>query len=343
MLEVENIAGYDPVNFLKKHLNLILPQDSHLESIYFPGYVKKAFHSVDRPSGLVIVDYSSPKQAKEKLYLYIKHHRNACGIYNNMSQIYMELEKLGQADHMPRPYLCDKDHDAIYMEYTKGIDIKYITFLYLALNRRIKLRKIFFEIGNWLNSFHQAVPTGEVVEFSEIESNIYKALDGTAFFNETEKQQIRHKIEEKSKTVPTAFSLVRPHNDFALRNIIYLKPDDFVVIDWDAMYHKKFPSEAPIWNDITTLVLNVISLGRFSPIITNSDVQKLADSFMNGYFERDSGSTDRKSLMDQLYIFTLCYYLGIIGDRPLPEIYKGKLGFIYLDRLKKNLLRGTVY
>ena len=343
MPEVVNMTGYTPVEYLKKNLDLILPQNSKIENINFPGYVKKAFHSNDRPSGLVIVDYINHKQAKKKFYVYVKHHRNAWGIFTNMSQIYLKLEEMGQAGHMPRPYLCDQDHEAIFMEYTGGTDLKYTTFLYLALNRRIKLRKIFYEIGKWLKSFHQAVPTGNVVESSVIKNNINKALDGTAYFSQIEKQQIRFNLEKKMISIPSAFSLIRPHNDFALRNIIHMKPDDFVVIDWDAMYHSKFPSEAPIWNDITTLVLSLLSFGRFSPVIGRMEVQNLADSFIKGYFDEESDLIGSKSLNDQLYIFTLCYYLGIIGDRPLPVIYKEKFGFIYLNRMKNNLLNGKVY
>jgi hypothetical protein len=343
MTEVIKSTRYNPVNYLKKHLSPILPDLSHIDNISFPGYEKRAFHSIDRPSGLIEIDYTTKEQERKKFFVFLKHHRNACEIHNSMSHIYQKLEESGEERHMPRPYLCDETYDANYMEYVKGTDLKYTTFLYLSLSRRIKLKKIFHDIGKWLHAFHQAVPTGNSVKFSEIQSSIEKNLERSSFFNETEKQQIRHKISDKINTVPDTFSLVTPHNDFALRNIIHVKPEHFVVIDWDAMYHTKFPSEAPIWNDITTLIINVLSLSRFSPVVTRKEVQQLADSFLNGYFEMIKDNSDRSGIMDSLYIFTLCYYLGIIGDRPFPEIYTGKLQSIFLERLKKNLLLGKVY
>ena len=343
MPEVLLRAGYSPVDFLKPHLNLILPPNSKIEAINFQGYVNRAFHSVDRPNGLVVVDFTTQKKTREKFYLFVKHHRNACGIFTNMSQIYEKLEESGQASHMPRPYLCDKDHDTIYMEYLKGTDLKYTTFLYLALSRRIKLSKLFYNIGKWLHSFHKAVSTGSSAHLSEITSSIDKKLDGTVFFNDTEKRQIRRKLAGKYNSVPDVFSLVRPHNDFALRNIMLVGQDKFVVIDWDAMLHSKFQTKAPIWNDITTFAISILSLSRFSPLISRKDVQKLTDSFFDGYFEGESGKTDRAGYKESLYIFTLCYYLGIIGDRSMPEIYKGRVQIIYLEYLKNNLLQGKVY
>jgi hypothetical protein len=343
MPEVINTAKYNPVDYLKTYINLILPPNSQINAINFQGYVNRAFHSVDRPSGLVIVDYTSQKHTKEKFYFFIKHHRNACGIFNKMSQIYEKLKELGQASHMPRPYLCDMNHDTIYMQYLKGTDLKYTALGYLALSRGMKLSNMFYNIGIWLHSFHDIVSTGTSVELGEIKDSIERKLESTAFFTETEKRQIRQKLAEKISAVPDTFSLVRPHNDFALRNIMLVKQDDFVVIDWDAMLHPKFAKMAPIWNDITTFVISILSFSRFSPLISRRDVQKLADSFLSGYFEGVTGNLDKASYKVCLYIFTLCYYLGIIGDRSLPEIYKGKIQIIYLESLKKNLLQGKVY
>jgi hypothetical protein len=343
MAEVIKSPGYNPVNYLKKHLSRILPHNSNIDDISFPGYKKRAFHSFDRPSGLIQVDYTTQDHEKKKFFVFVKHHKNACGIFTSMSHIYQKLEEAGEAGHMPKPYLCDTEHEANYMEYVKGTDLKYTAFLYLALSRRRKLEKIFYDIGKWLQAFHQAVPTANSIKFSDIKLDIENSLDQSVYFNETEKQQIRHKLDEKINSVPESFSLVRPHNDFALRNIIHLKPDDFVIIDWDAMFHSKFPSEAPVWNDITTLTINVLSLSRFSPVITRRNVRKLADSFLKGYFESLYGKFDKSRTMDSLFVFALCYYLGVIGDRPLPAIYKGRLNSIYLDRLKKNLLKGKVY
>jgi hypothetical protein len=343
MSEFIKSKQYNPINFLKEHLKHLLPNLSSIEDITFPGYEKRAFHSGDRPSGLIEIDYTTQEQERKKFHVFIKHHRNACEIFSSMSTIYEKMKEAGQGSHMPRPYLCDMDNEANYMEYVKGTDLKYTTFLSLALSRRIKLKKMFYGIGKWLHTFHQAVPTGNSVKYSKIQSSIEKNLDRSTFFNETEKQQIRHKLADKITTIPDTFSLVTPHNDFALRNIIHVKPENFVIIDWDAMFHTKFASEAPIWNDITTLIINVLSLSRFSPIVTKKDVQQLADSFLNGYFELETGESDRSGIMDSLYIFTLSFYLGIIGDRPFPEIYKGRIQSIYLERLKKNLVKGKVY
>jgi hypothetical protein len=84
------------------------------------------------------------------------------------------------------------------------------------------------------------------------------------------------------------------------------------------------------------------SFSRFSPLIKGKDIQLLTDSFIDGYFYHNQEKINREEIDKFLYLFTLKYFLGIIGDRSLPEIYKGKFGHIYIKNLKKHLLEGKI-
>jgi hypothetical protein len=338
---IKNI-NYNPELFLKENIHKIIPRAAKLERINFSGYKKKAFHSQDRPSGLVVVDYFNIKNNKKRLKIFVKHHPNACKIHDRMSAIYEKLEMAIEKSHMPKPYICDQKQNANFMEYFKGTDLKYNTFINLLLNREHRLKEVFQNIGRWLNSFHQSTRLNKTVEVSNEKQLILNELKSSTFFNEEEKNVIREFLISNINPESDYLFLIKPHNDFSLRNIIHTELNDFIVIDWDAMFHMKFPSEAPIWNDITTFVLNLQSFSRFSPLIKGKDIQLLTDSFIDGYFYHNQEKINREEIDKFLYLFTLKYFLGIIGDRSLPEIYKGKLGHIYIKNLKKHLLEGKI-
>lgn len=334
---------YNPAEFIRNNVDKILPARSRIKDIVFNGYEFKAFHSQDRPIGLVVVDYISAEESEERLEIFVKHSGNASFVHNSMSRLYNKLKKEDGQPHIPKPILYDEPHHANFMEFFEGTELKYRTLLHLALSRRRKMAELFQGIGKWLHGFHQLSKMEKTISISGLKDEITAKLEKTAYFTGPEKETIRSILVNQINPSIDELYLVKPHNDFTLRNILHVKPDDFVVVDWDAMFHKKFPSEAPIWNDITYFVLNILSLARFPIFITGKDVDTLANAFIKGYFRNDANDFHEDDIPPILYLFTLRYYLGLIGDRSLPQIYSAKLGKLFLRSLKKKILAGKVF
>ncbi len=330
---------YDPVNFIEKNINLILPENSILKEITFSGYIKRRFHTNNRPNGIVTIVYQKNNKENE-IKLFLKQHENAKKVFDHMQSIYQKLDDSQANKHIPKPIICDNKQNANYMECFKGYTLKYTLFHDIALGRKKKITLLFNDIGHWLSIYHKKSKVQSKFKVKKIKKNVQKTLEKSIYFNENEKEKISTLLNEinfKKKTL----SFITPHNDFALRNIICIKSGGFVVIDWDAAFHEKFPTEAPIWHDITSFFINVLSFSRFYPVIRSSTIKELINSFIEGYF-RDNTKFDKEDINHFLYLYSLSYYLGIIGDRPLPEIYKTKLGSKFIKSLHKKFITGSL-
>jgi hypothetical protein len=329
---------YNPVEFIKRHTEKILPENSILVNIKFSGFKNKLFHSGDRPGGKLTIKYLNPSGEK-KLQLFVKQHSDAVKVFNQMSYIHGNLSTFSMDIHMPKPYMCDYPNNVTYMEFVSGTALTYKVLGELLLQRANYLTDLFYEIGNWLNCYHQTTRLNKVISISDIKSTVSAGLDKSSYFNSLEKKIINNTI-ERLNFDNTNLTLVKPHNDFALRNIIYKKSIDFKVIDWDAMFHKKFTTESSIWNDITSFITHINSMQRFSPVITSKQTKILAKSFLRGYFTNIENPYQDNDIQNHLYLFTLCYYLGVIGDRALPVIFKGNFGYRFTKNLHQLLLNG---
>lgn len=271
--------------------------------------------------------------------MFVKHHLSTSRVFEQLSSIYSRLNALDLEIHIPRPVICDIENNVSYLEYIEGTALSYITFRELILHRNTHINKLLNKIGQWLKHFHDATRLEKSMNLIQVKKNIYTGLESSIHFNQEEKYIIKERVSEINPENPFLM-MVKPHNDFALRNIIYTQKNSFYVIDWDAMFHDKFRAESPIWNDITSFVINVCSLKRFSPLISGRTLTALIDSFLEGYFSEVDNPPDSMEIKSMLYLYTLKYYLGTFTDRPLVEIYQGNLGFRYIKQLHFDLLSG---
>lgn len=336
---IEATNSYDPIEFLKENIEEILPPESSIQKISFSGFKKKVFHSNKRPKGVVTIIYKD-ELAEKELQLFVKQHSHALKVFNQMSYIYSSLS-LGKRSHMPKPFICDDRNNVNFMECVYGIPLTYVVLRQLLLYRGRRLKTTFKKIGKWLNNYHNTSDLGKTANNEVILEKVYANLDKTSYFTDTEKTQIVSQL--KNKKIKNKFlALVTPHNDFALRNVIFKATNDFKIIDWDAIYHEKFTTETPIWTDITSFVISLQSLQRFSPLVSKRQIDVLIRSFLKGYFKNLENAPKKKDIKNTLYIFVLSFYMGLIGDRPLPVIYKEKLGSRYIEYLRHNIVKGNV-
>ncbi len=339
MKEVTKPTVYDPEVFLKKNLNGVIPAKTVFNKIEFSGFVKRAFHSNDRPNGIITISYSE-NRVEKKIQLFLKQHSDAGKVYQHMRSVYQGLKLYNQEKHMPKPILCDEKNGANYMEFKSGKALSYTTLTELLFNRKKNLSQLFYRIGNWLACYHEVTRLEKSILVNDLKDKVFDELERTSLFTNDEKKVLEKKIKNLNFS-DTYLMMVKPHNDFALRNIIYSSRNDFMVIDWDALFHKKFTSEASVWNDITSFIITVNSLKRFAPAIRVKNINALTDSFIEGYFGKFN-RLKKDDINNYLYLFTLSFYLGIIGDRSLPEIYNSKFGNRFIKKLHQNLLKGFI-
>lgn len=332
-------GAYNPVKFIRENLSLILPAGSNVGNIEFSGFIKKAFHSADRPSGYITIAYDIHDR-QHQLKLFVKQHQEAPKVFDQMSLIYAGLSAHHLQSHMPRPVICDKAEGVSYMEYIDGTALTYKVIRELLLSRSRRLTPLFKDIGYWLRCYHGTTRLEKSMTLDQVKESVLKGLETTSMFALNEKQILIERIKNMHPE-NTFLVMVKPHNDFAMRNVIYTKESNFKVIDWDAMFHKKFRSESPIWSDITTFLISVSSLRRFSPLISKKVLKTLTDSFLYGYFGEIESPPHIDEINNMLYLYTIKYYLGLIGDRPLRDIYKEKLGTRFIRKLRADLLNGN--
>ena len=337
---------YNPQNIIFDNISHILCENSQNElSIECSGFLRKRFQSGKRPVGIVEIYYNDSFGKSRKKNILLKFHYNAKEAFDLMQDVYKKLEVTGISKNMPRPLFCDMDNNVYFQEYIDGIDLKYYVAKNVILNSLIinrKLTELFNKIGRWLYYYHRTLSSDDTLQIDKFIQEICDKLSKCNYFNDNEKILLYNILKDKSEFLyATNMRLVNTHNDFTLRNIMISSNQKFYIIDWDAMVHEGFPINAPIWNDITTFYLNVYSLMRFTPFIRKKNIRALTDAFIEGYFH-NGDINDKKSIKHILWLFTLSLYLGMIGDRPLQEVYRGKLGARYIKSLRRSILSGYV-
>jgi|SRR5690554_1323416 len=329
---------YDPVKFIKNNSRLILPAHSKIRNIEFSGFIKKAFHSNKRPKGVITVTYQT-SNSENDLRLFVKQHAKAKQVFNHIAQIYAHFKAAGIDPRIPKPIICDEKHDVNYMEYIEGSSLTYILLKELMIGNKIHLESLFYKIGSWLKGYHNSFKLEKTFAINTLREKVTEELNNTDHFKTHEKVTIKANLKDL-KLEDDFLVLVKTHNDFTLRNIIYTKTKSFYVIDWDAIYNENFTIESPIWIDILSFLISFNSLQRFSPFITANDLSQYNKSFITGYFNHSDLKLLMKDINSHLYFFSLCFYLGVIGEKPLPWLYRDKLGYRYISILRRNLIKG---
>lgn len=335
---------YNPKKFISDNIKFILSESKNeVKSITFSGYIKKHFHTGNRPFGFVEITYSDQFDTIHTKKLFLKHHKDSFKAFNLINKVYTNIEDQAIRSKIPKPILCDFENNAMFFQNINGVPLNQHIFRNLIFNRSKKVdnyANVISGIGSWLSEFHETTKTNKIISLSVIQENLLKSIRNTQYFNNLERDKITSLLSECVKNIKNnkALNIVRTHNDFNLRNVIFSK-NDFYVIDWDAMIHKDFERSC-LWIDVTKFSISLKSLSRFKPYISRNINEKFLESFLEGYFGdiyRDN-KTEYESL---LWLFTLSFYLGLIGDRSLPEIFHNKIGQYYVARIKNNLLEGS--
>lgn len=306
---------------------------------------KRMFHYEDRPCTSLILKYRDLTNYKINKNIWIKKVDEPEKAFHQMIDVYKRLESCGLNSHMPVPFCFDKKSGFVFVNQVFGTSLSIITCQHVLL--RFKhlpewLHRVYYDIGKWLSKYHDMMRVPQKTLFTNILDELRSTLRDKACFKAHEKQILQKHLIRIQQEISNDYimTLTRPHNDFVLRNIIIGKDHNFTVIDWDAMIHPQFPQIAPFWHDVSTFVINVQSLQRFHPLVSRRKIKALIKSFLAGYFEETSLYIPPK-IEDVLWVYMLCYFIGLIGDRPLYQIYRKRLCFRYSKRLRKQLLCGT--
>lgn len=270
--------------------------------------------------------------------------------YRAHEKAFSRAEKHGISAPIPKPYFYDDGNNLLFMETKTGTNLLGLTLRYsfiLNFFPNDELRRLFFEIGFWLQKFHASVETGEKTNLKTIIEDMDSELGSTPSFSDLEKDSLSGTLRRLSNRdiAEQQFSLVTPHNDFTLRNLFTQDGGGFNIIDWDAMVHPCFPQKALCWWDLTTLIINMQSMLKLEPIISRSRIRTLCNAVIDGYFynnETVSNTAPKEFFECVYYVYTLKYWLGIDSDRPLWKIYATSrgMGSRYVARMRRMLLAG---
>jgi hypothetical protein len=283
--------------------------------------------------------------------LWVKQVENPRAVYEAMSDVFYCLAAAGVEGPVPKPILYEDDFHIVVMEEVIGSSLLKNTIQNLIGRKRGKLDKtysLYADIGTWLRKFHDLTWTSKYLFFEEEFALVMNRVETSHLWSDLEKKRIIEKLLSlrTQNLLGGKFRLVRLHNDFTLRNILVDERGVFSVIDWDAMVHPKFEREGWLYSDLATLLINIQSLTRFSPLVRRSHVEVLIENIVRGYFGVEK-CTSRQAKMKEidgaLYVQALKFFLSMGCDRPLDKIYKDRLGWRYVSKLKRNMATQDKY
>lgn len=334
------------IQFIKNNLgSFSIDARSSEVTVCISDFRKPMFHSGDRPCTSVLLKYRDLTNRMINKNIWIKKVKQPQQAFNRMIDVYKRLESCGISTHMPVPFCFDKRSGFIFLNQVFGESLSVITCLQVLSRFKCLpgwLDKTYYDIGKWLSKYHLVMTIPRKTPFTNMLNELRSALRDDMYFQTHEKQILQKHLTRVQEEIGSDYNmrLTRPHNDFSLRNIIIGEDGNFTVIDWDTMIDPQFPQIAPFWNDLTCFVINVQSLQRFHPLVSRRKIKTLIKSFLAGYFEETSPDITPK-MEDVLWVFMLYYFIGLIGDRPLYEIYGKRLSFRFTKILRKKLLCGV--
>lgn len=330
-------AEFDSIDAIKGKTNLhvaVSPKKYNWYSVHAGRSVSIEYiaDGLPRKKSLWIKTVSTPKEA-----------------YQAIDSIHTIAAKYDIAEPIPKPYFYDEKNKVLCMEMITGRSLLKLTLKHgICLNLRSinTLSGIFYGIGQWMHKYHSSIGTGKVSTLGALIEQVSAELHTNMTFNTLEKRTISGTLSDIGSTniADKPFPLVRPHNDFTLRNLFVGNNGGFYVLDWDMMIHPKCPNEALCWTDITMLILNLQSMLRIYPIIGRNRIRKLCVALLNGYFTEDSmvvnQTTPEEFFRHILYVFAIKYWLGFDNYLPMHKIYEKHGGWRYAEKLRKDLLLG---
>jgi hypothetical protein len=335
------------VEIVKRNLNKIdIVRENKVLSIS-AGTVKGQNWYSSRFGGPILIKYTDNKEIRTKA-IWAKAVGLPLESYQALKKAFEGAASCGIAGPIPKPYFYDEGSKCIFMDMKTGTNLLSLTLRY-GFNANMfpneNLQKLFYQIGHWLQKFHATTITEETIKLTDVVNGVLHELGGSSEFDSREKEVISNTLKEISarKISEQKFPLVRPHNDFTLRNLFAQKNGEFYVIDWDAMVHPLFSSKTLCWWDLTALVINLQSMLRVSPIVGRNRIGNLCDALLEGYFHSNhmARSTSPKEFLQCMYyVYTLRYWLSIESDRPLNKIYSQRMGGRYVEKLRRTLLNG---
>ena len=308
--------------------------------------LKRQNSTSSRIGGVITVQATDRSGRRNRVNVWAKKVEEPARAFDAISTLHGLLEKKGIQQPVPKPFFFDPALGLLFMECVPGrCLLSAIAAGCVWSSGRLfdRYREGLAAIGQWMGNWHSVASLGKCTTLASMLPAIEGALSGPHFSAEEQNQLRGHLRRIAGSAIAHAeWPLVAPHNDITLRNL-FIDPDRFHVIDWDAMVHPRFPREAIIWWDLTTLLMNIESLMRFGPLTRREKVRDLCSSLWRGYMDGRPGAQIgldefRTSIM---FVVVLGYYCGLGADRPLYRIYRNNLGWRYSRAVRRRLLAGS--
>ncbi len=328
---------------IHKNRDIILDNESsYIKSITLSKIDRQNFYS-SRMGGKCIINYLDNSKNLKSKTIWIKSVEEPKRFFNVLSSIYKQSGNSGIHHNITTPYWYDSELGIVAMEYFKGTSVLWHTILNtLFLKKRVphELSNLYKNIGKWLQQYHKAMVSKNHVTLHDLLNRLNCSIEIQDLFSIQEKDRLSGYLDIIRNSLPDInFALVKTHNDFTIRNI-FISNSNFGIIDWDSAIHPEFPEHSSVWNEISIFLINIQSLFRFYPIIPKKYINKIIDSFKEGYFKGNT-LTEYKYFPELFYVFSMRFFLGIECNKPLHQLYYKNLQPRYIKLLRKSLLNGS--
>lgn len=309
---------------------------------------KRISSSTERPSGTIILEYSAAGKKTERRHIWGKRGSDAKDNFEKINYFYESLGGSSLNAKMPVPFCADEHGGTVFISKVFGRNLTSVAVERTILNfgRQPKsLQNLLFNIGWWLSAYHLTMGKDIVIKasFGEMLEELAISVEKDLLLSTEEKDIfVRNIVQLEKKLSGCMISVTRPHNDFIMRNIIIEKNDDFKIIDWDkAVIWPDSTAISTKWYDITKFIINLKSLLRFYPLVAERQIDFLAEAFLKGYFHREriKPGPEEKAI---LWTYSLAFYVGLVGDRPVYDDYRRRLCFRFIGRFREMMVSESI-
>ncbi len=182
----------DTIAFIKSNLeSFSIDPASSLVDVKASNFNRPMFHSGNRPGAAILLEYRDPANRTQIKNIWAKRMSYPEQAYNEMAYIYEKMKSSSLNIKMPIPFCCDKERGIIFISHVSGSNLRVLTLKHLLFGPMpFWLRRIYFDIGKWLNDYHVMMSPTQKVPFINILNELIESLKNDKHFNADEKSML---------------------------------------------------------------------------------------------------------------------------------------------------------
>jgi hypothetical protein len=332
---MDDTALFEELINVNKHR--LVPEGSPLPKIVNVAVGKKQFSREDmyHRSVSVTCDISGKISC---LKLWVKHRP---GIHEAFAPLDSVYNRIGEGI-FPKPILewhsLSGGNSLLLMARVEGKTLRSRLMKAALFRRTDKLMDIFGSNGAKMRKFHDASESFGAISTEQFVAQARGLVERTSFFSASEKPTVLRHVQAYGRMLRglPALPLRQIHHDWTLRNVLVDERGVDYLVDFDSL---RAPASSR-WLEVTCLLLNLESQGKWAPVITRHMLSKLWSSFWRGYALDKVPECSASEIPAVFYLARLHHLLGGTFRVPLFEKHRRVIDKRFLLALKKSVLEG---